>query len=120
MGSINGGAETPVGVRVHADLVHAGGEIGFVQDAQHALFAVDGGQKRDAQVKVAAGHLHPHAAVLGQTAFGNVEAAHDLQAGNQADRQIFWGRRFVEERAVDAVAQADHPFKGFDVNVAGA
>ena len=117
---INGGAEAAEGIGVHANLLHGRGEIGFVQDAEHAFFAVDGGQERNAQVEIPAGDFHAHAAVLRQAAFGNVERAHDLEAGDEGDLQVLRRRGFVDQHTIDAVAQAHHFFERLDVDVAGA
>src|SRR5467141_4121708 len=120
MRRIDGGAKTPKRVHVHADFFHAGGKVGLVEHAQHAFLAVDVGKKGYAQVIVTAGHFDSHAAVLGKPPFGDVETAHDLEARHQSDGHILGRRSFVEERAVNPVAQADHFLKGLEVDVAGA
>src|SRR6266567_461244 len=117
---INRRAEAAEGIDVHANLLHGRGEVGFVQDAEHAFFAVDGGQERNAQVEIPAGDFHPHAAVLREAAFGNVERAHDLEAGDEGDLQALRRRRFVDQHAIDAVAQAHHFFERLHMDVTGA
>jgi len=64
-------------------------ELGFreqhvaaAEDAHDDLFAMDRRQDRDAQVDVLALNGHFDATVLGQAFLGNVEPAHDLDAGN--------------------------------------
>src|SRR5262249_26931385 len=116
---IDRGPEAPVGVRVHADLLHAGGEVGLVENTQHAFLAVDGGQKADAEVEVTTADLDAHAAVLREAALGDVEAAHNLQAGDERDLKNLGRRHLVDQNAVDAVAEANHALEWFDVNITG-
>ena len=120
MRSIDGRFELLERVRVQAELVDAGGEIGFIEHAQHDLLAVHRGHDGNAQVVVLAADADAHAAVLGQTAFGDVQAAHDLEARGQRQLHLLGRRRGVHQHAVDAVAQAQHLFERLDMNVAGA
>ena len=112
--------EPPEGLRVHAQLLHGGREVGLVEHAQHHLLAMRRGQERAAQIKIPSVHLHPHASVLGQAALRDVEVAHDLEARGERDLQIFRRRRAVHQNPVHPVAQAHHLLERLDVNVAGA
>ena len=120
MRRIHGGLELLEGVRIQAELVDAGGEIRFVEHAQHDLFAMHGGHDGDAQVVILAADADAHAAVLRQAAFGDVQAAHDFEARGQRQLHLLGRRRGVHQHAVNAVAQAQAFFKRLDVNVAGA
>ena len=64
--------------------------------------------------------LDAHAAVLGQAAFGDVEAAHDFEAGGQRQLHLLGRRRGVHQRAVNAVTQPHGFLERFQVHVAGA
>ena len=92
----------------------------FVQQAQHDLFAVHGGHDGDAQVVVLAADADAHAPVLRQAAFGDVQAAHDLEARDQRQLHLLGRRRRVHQHAVDAVAQPQRLLERLDVDVAGA
>src|SRR6266498_17960 len=118
--SVDRGAEPAIGIGVQPDLLDARGEVAFVEHAQDDLLAVHGGQEGNAEVEIASADFDPHATVLGQSPFGDVQAAHDLQARGEGDLQILRRRHLVHQRAIDAVAQADHFLEGLDVNVAGA
>src|ERR1019366_4580112 len=114
---VNGALELPEGRLVEPQLVNAGGQIAFVEDAQHHFFAVNRGQRRDAQIKILAADLDAHAAVLGKPALGDVEVAHDFQARGQCELHLLGRRRGVNQHAVNAVAQTHHLFKRFQVDV---
>jgi hypothetical protein len=90
---VNGGLELLEGVGVQAELVDAGGEVGFVEHAQHDFFAVNGGHDGDAQVVILAADLDAHAPVLRQAALGDVQAAHDFEARGQRQLHLLGRRR---------------------------
>ena len=117
---VHGGFELLERVRVQAELVDAGGEIGFVQHAQHDLLAVHRGHDGNAQVVVLAADADAHAPVLRQAALGDVQAAHDLEARGQRQLHLLGRRRRVHQHAVDAVAQPQRLLERLDVDVAGA
>src|SRR4051812_37885129 len=117
---IDCGAEPAIGVGLQAQFVHARGKVRFVQNTEHAFFAVDGGEERNTKVKVTPGDLHAHASVLRQAPLGDVEAAHDLKTRDQGHLKITRWWRFIDQDAVNAVAQPNHIFKRFDVNITGA
>ena len=82
---------------VQAEFVEAGGEIGFVEHAEHAFLAVDSGEKGDAQIEILAADFDAHASVLGQAALGDVQAAHDFEAGGEGVLHLFGRRGDIEE-----------------------
>lgn len=55
-----------------------------------------------------------------ETAFRNVETAHDLEAGSERQLHLLRRRSHVKERAVNAIAQPDHFLEWFNMNVARA
>ena len=76
---VHGGFEPAEGVLIQAEFVQACREVGFVQDTQHAFLAMDRWHERDAQIDVASADPDAHAAVLWQTALGDVQVAHDFE-----------------------------------------
>ncbi len=93
----------------------------FVEDAEHGIFAVDGGHDGDTEVDGAAVVLDAETAILGDAALGNVELAHDLDARDDGRVMLFAdGRHGVGEHAVDAELDDDRVVARLDVNVAGA
>ena len=95
----------------------AGGAIEKTHD--HAL-AVKGGDGGDTEVDFAAQDFDFDASVLRETAFGDIELGHQLEARD--DGGLHFARRhvLVEEDAVDAEADAEFLLEGLDVDVAGA
>ena len=64
--------------------------------------------------------LHGEAAVLRQALLGDVEAAHEFQAGHQRARHAAAFDDLFLQHAVDAQAHAQQPFAGLDVHVGRA
>ena len=92
---------------------------GAIEHAQHHAFAELRGQGGDAQIDVAPGDVFLDAAVLGQAALRDIHIGHDLDAGDDGQRQVPGrGRHFVK-RAVHAVTNLELVFEGLEVNVAG-
>ena len=79
-----------------------------------------GGHDGDAQVVVFAADADAHAPVLRQAAFGDVQAAHDLEPRDQGQLHLLGRRGRVHQDAIDAVAQPQRLLKRLDVDVAGA
>ena len=117
---IDRGAELLERIGVEAEFIDAGREIGLVQNAQHDLLAVDSGHDGHPEVVILACDADAHAAVLGQAAFGDVQAAHDFEPGGQGELHGFRGRGGIDKDAVNAVTQAKGLFERLDVDVAGA
>src|ERR1700722_16348027 len=107
-------------VGIEAEFVEAGGEVRLVEHAEHDFFTVDRGQKGDAQIEVLAADANAHTTVLREAAFGDVEAAHDLNTRGERQLHLLGRRSDVDERAVNAITETDHLFKRLDVNIAGA
>ena len=57
------------------------------QQAHHQALAVGDGDRGEAHVVVAPRNLEPDAPVLGQPLLGDVQAPHDLDAGDDAGHQ---------------------------------
>jgi hypothetical protein len=107
-----------VGVHPHALERH--GARGAVEDADHDLLAVRGGQRRDAQVHGLAVHHDAGAAVLRAQPVGDVEPGDDLHA---RDERHAGGARQLEhlpQHAVHAVAHAEPALVRLEVDVARA
>ena len=92
---------------------------GAVEHAEHHGFAELGGQGGYTEVNGVAGNAELNTAVLRFSAFGNVQAGHDLHAGDDRDRQVFGGGRHFVERTVDTVTDLEFFFKRLKVNVRG-
>ena len=93
----------------------------FIEHTEHGIFAVDGGHDGDAEIDEATFVADAETTVLGDAALGDVEFAHDLDAGNDGGVPVFRdGGHGVVEDAVDAVFDDDFLVSGFDVDVAGA
>ena len=75
---------------------------GAVEQAHDDAFAVERGQRGDAEIDFAAEDLDLDAAVLRQPALGDVQLGHQLQARDDGGLQLARRRFLVEEHAVDA------------------
>ena len=77
------------------------------------------GRTRDAEVHLAPlAQLQLDAPVLRETALGDVELAHDLEAADDGVLQLERRGHLLEEHAVDAEADAELLLVGLDVDVA--
>ena len=115
---VHGGLHLLEGVGIQSQLFHARGKVALVEHAQHDFFAMHRGHDGNAQIKILAGHLDAHAAVLRQPALGDVEAGHDFEARGQRQLHLLGRRGGVHEHAVHAVTQAHAFFKRLNVDVA--
>src|SRR5581483_2484042 len=90
----------------------------LVENTDDGVFAVRGGDDRDAEVDRASRDPQLEAAVLGDALLGDVELGHDLDTADDRRVMAFVDRleRFVEH-AVDAVLDDDFVVARFDVNV---
>src|SRR5580700_6172147 len=93
---------------------------GTVEQAHDYAFAVEGRQRRDAQIDFAAQNLNLDAAVLRQAALGDIELGHQLQARDDGAFELARRRFLVEEHAVHAEAHPELFLERLDVDVAGA
>src|SRR5277367_553654 len=93
----------------------------FVEDAEHGVFAVDGGHDGNAEIHEAAFVAHAEAAVLRDAALGDIELAHYFYARKDGGVP-FLGERLhgVLQAAVNAVFDDDLGVARFDVEVTGA
>ena len=91
-----------------------------VEQAHHHAFAVQRGQRGNAQIHFAAQNLDLDAAVLRQAALGDVQLGHQLQARNDGGLQLARRRFLIEQHAVHAEADAEFLLERLDVDVAGA
>ena len=85
-------------------------------------FAVDGGDRGHADIDGASARGEIDAPVLGESAFGDVHVGHDFQSRNDGtlqDSKLWWDSDFVEN-AIDAIANPQIIFEGFDVDIGGA
>src|SRR5690606_6845630 len=99
------------------------GGLLLVENAHDDLLAEVHGAGGDAQINVdvlLGVFFEDDASVLRQPAFGDVEVAHDLQAGDEGVADLFGQAELFLTEAVDAVADEKVFFLGFDVDVGGA
>src|SRR5207249_6244958 len=90
-----------------------------IQNAHDDRGAVDRGQEADAQVEVLAADGHLDAAVLRPPLLGDVDVAHDLDAGRDRGDQPPGRAVPLDQNAVNPVAHPHAVGKCFDVDVAG-
>ena len=90
-----------------------------VQDPHDDRLAVDRRQDADAQVEVLAVDRHLDPAVLGPALFGDVDLAHDLDAGGQRRQQPARRAVALDQHAVDPIADPDAVGERLDVDIAG-
>src|ERR1700677_2780006 len=89
-----------------------------VENAEHDAFAELRGQRGDAQIDLATGHGRLDAAILRNTALGDVHLRHDLDArGDRRGQGARRGRHFVK-RAVHAIANLEVVLERLEMNVA--
>jgi len=114
-------AESLQQVLFHPQVAEVEVHSALVQQTEHHALAVDHGDDRDANVHLPPGHLKFDPPILRQTAFGDVQPRHDLQAAD--DRVLeaadFWGHGLRVQHAVDAVADHQARLLRLDVYVAG-
>ncbi len=104
----------------HADLFQRQHVARFVEQAQHDSFAESGGQGRDAYVHIFAGDAYTETPILGQTLLSDIQVGHDLDAAADACLGLGrWTQNLIQD-AVDAIANHQLGFKGFDVDIAGS
>ena len=101
-----------------AEIVEIAG--GAVEQTHDDALAVESGDGGDAEVDFAAEDLDLDAAVLRETALGDVELGHQLEARDDGGLHFARGHVLVEQDAVDAEADAEFLFERLDVDVAGA
>jgi hypothetical protein len=106
---------------VHAEVVEFEEEALAAEDTEADRFAVFGGDDGDAEVIVFAGGFHGDTAVVGQAFFGDIEAGHDFEAGDDGgvEGAESWGDGYVLEDTVDTILEADGVVVGFEVDIGG-
>jgi hypothetical protein len=104
----------------HPDVGEAEHHRAAVEEADRHPLAVGGRRGRDAHVDVLAGDLAADAAVLGQPLLGDVEAGHDLDAGQDRRGELLGGALVLAQHAVDPVADHHVLLARLDVDVGGA
>ncbi len=97
------------------------GERFLVEDAKHRVFSVDGRHDGNAEIDEAALIADPEAPVLRHAPLGDIQFAHDLDAGNNRGEPVLRDRRHrVNQHAVNAVLDGDLDVAGLDMDVGGA
>ena len=110
-----------LGRRIHAQLADRERALdAALEDPQHGLLTEGGRQHRHAEVHRLAADLDPDAPVLRHPPLGDVEAAHDLQAGEH--RRLHRGRCLAQltGHPVDADPNDEPVGLGNEVDVRGA
>jgi hypothetical protein len=91
----------------------------LLQQPEHHLLAVDGGQGRDAKVDLAAMDLGGEAPVLGQPALRDVEPGDDLEPRHHREVQRARDLQEIEQEPVYAIADARAILVRLHVDVGG-
>ncbi len=108
-------------LRVEPELAHVELQVALVEQPHDDLLAPQRRQRRHAEVHLAAlAELELDATVLRETALGDVERRHDLDAADDGVLQLDGGRHLLGEHAVDAVAHPELLLVRLDVDVARA
>ena len=92
---------------------------GAVENTHYQAFAINSGQRRDAQVDIAAQDFNFDAAVLGQAAFRNVELRHQFEPADNSGLEFARRRLLVRQDAIDAITDAEFLLERFDMDVGG-
>src|SRR6266480_241523 len=90
-----------------------------IEYAQNDALAELRGQSRDAEIHAAAGDIFLDAAVLWQSALGDVHARHHFHARDYRQCQMARGRGHFVKRAIDAITYFEFVFERLEMNVAG-
>jgi hypothetical protein len=104
--------------RVEAEILHRGERLVFLEQPDHTLLAVDGGQGRDAVVAGLALEADRDVSVLRLAALRDVHIGHDLHARDHRPVQPTRRREQRVEHAVDPEANPQIRLVRFDVDVA--
>ena len=89
----------------------------FIEQTQHHAFAVARRQGGDAHVDGASANAQRHATVLRNALFGDIKARHHLNARDQQRGEAALGAQDFAQYAVDAKANLQVAFIGFDMNI---
>ena len=103
--------------RVEAQMLELEHGVVLLEDTHHAAFAEAGRHGREADVDVLAGDLDLDAAVLRHALLGDVQGAHDLDAGGDGRVGLLGLPDNVVEHAVDPEADDELLFERLDVDV---
>ena len=91
-----------------------------VEQTHDDAFAIECGQRRDAQIDFAAEHLDLDAAVLRQAALGDVELRHQLDARDHGGLHVARGSFLFLQYAVHAEADPELLLERFNVDIGSA
>ena len=91
-----------------------------VENAQHQVLAVRGGQAGDAEIDHPAGHGRRDAAVLRRARLGDVHLRHHLDAHRHRRPVGLVQRADLAQHAVDPVADAQEVLLGLEVDIGAA
>lgn len=104
---------------VHAELIEIQQDGFLVEDAQHDTLAEEHGDDGDAEVVFGTSVAECDAAILWFALLGDVEIRHDFEAADDGIPESVdggWDAGGAED-AVDAIADGEGVFVGFDVDV---
>jgi hypothetical protein len=102
----------------HAELRDVQLDRRLVEDAQHDAFAELRGQRRNAQIHLAATERDLDAAVLRDAALGDVQGSQHLDARDDRQRERLGRRRHFVEGTVNPVANLELVLERLEVDVA--
>ena len=88
-----------------------------VQQSQYYPLAVCGGDGGHPDIHRVAGDPHRDPAVLRHPLLGDVQPRHNLQSRHQQRRQHAFGRQYLGQYAVDAIAHAEPVLERLDMDI---
>src|SRR5437879_5667252 len=104
-----------------AEIVELLRERLLIQHTQDGVLAVNGRHDGNAKIHKAALVAHAEAAILGHAAFGDIQFAHYLDAGEDGGVPFFGDRRHgMHENPVNPVLHDHFHIARFDVNITSA
>ena len=90
-----------------------------IQNAEHYRLTEGGRQRGETKIDLFTRNHRANAPVLREPSLGDVQVGHDLQTrGHGRGQMLRWWRHFVEG-PIDAVADLELVFEGFEVDVRG-
>ena len=104
----------------HAQLAQGVDPAGGVQEPQHHVFPVNGGNGGNPDVDLLVLDLHGKAAVLGNSGHRNVQVGQNLEPGDNGEKHGLGRGRHLVQNPVDTQPHLDVALFRADVNITGS